>query len=385
MPTTRTLQRMVSAILLLLVPFSLSARTQTAPKATTFTFPLPDAQAESALTMAPGKQEVKFRKEPTFGNSKVIRRSLKVGPGKDDFLGYAVDFSNRTLYLDLNQNLDLTDDPQGIFKGLGNIRSAMFRDVAFIVRKNGIERRFRINFFLNDQDAFSSLSILLSHKGEIELEGKKWILEIQDNLDGVWDQKDRFLLRPVGLKSEEAFSSGFMPVSRRLFLAGHLYNIEFKFEAGSGPAALLAAFTEVSSPMAELNLDGESIQLLILRSDSGIALLDSPAHRVSLPVDRYRIHSMDVRSFQRTFKLANANVIPEFTPVAGAPFHLKAGGPLTSSATAEAFGSMLNLSYVLKGIGGEVYTVTDTNRSQPPKWSVYKGNRLLAAGSFEFG
>ena len=57
---------------------------------------------------------MKFRKEPDFGKDKVVRSALRIGPGKNDFMGFAVNLTRRSLYLDLNQNLDLTDDPDGI-------------------------------------------------------------------------------------------------------------------------------------------------------------------------------------------------------------------------------------------------------------------------------
>ena len=82
----------VCALLLPLILLSLPAPGRTDTKSATLTFQLSGAQSDTALTLVPGKQEVKFRKEPTFGNGKVLRRCLTVGPGKNDFVGYAVEF-----------------------------------------------------------------------------------------------------------------------------------------------------------------------------------------------------------------------------------------------------------------------------------------------------
>jgi hypothetical protein len=91
-------------------------RAQTATAGATLSFPLTFTEKGSSLSTVInlGGQEVKFRKEPDFGKDRIVRRALKVGPDKDDFIGIAADLTTHTLYLDLNQNLDLTDDPQGV-------------------------------------------------------------------------------------------------------------------------------------------------------------------------------------------------------------------------------------------------------------------------------
>ena len=282
--------------------------------------------------------------------------------------------------------LDLTDDPQGVFKGQGSNRSAMFRDVAFNVRKNGIERRFRMQFFLNDQDALSYLSILSSYKGEIELQGKKWLLEIQDNLDGVLDQKDRLLLQPVDHQANEAASSGFMPVPSRLFLEGHLYKVDFKYEAGSGPAPLLAGFTEMSSPMAEMALDGESIQLLdspkrLRNRAAGFTAatcfaarrqISGPFHfRPIVPTD---IQTCECKPHPGSLHCCRRSLAFEGR---GALDQQRDGSSLRQHAEPELCSK--------RGRRRKSMRLPTRTRSQPPKWAVYKGDRLLASGSFEFG
>jgi len=56
-----------------------------------------------------------FKKEPVFSGSKVIRGTLQLGGSKSDEMGFAWDRAAGKLYLDLNRNLDLTDDPAGVF------------------------------------------------------------------------------------------------------------------------------------------------------------------------------------------------------------------------------------------------------------------------------
>ncbi len=60
-----------------------------------------------------------FKKEPVFSGGEVIRGMLPLGSGTSDEMGFAWDRAAGKLYLDLNRNLDLTDDPAGVFSREG--------------------------------------------------------------------------------------------------------------------------------------------------------------------------------------------------------------------------------------------------------------------------
>ena len=60
------------------------------------------------------EKEIVFRKEPDFGGRSVIRGAITTGAGSTNFVGFALDLAKRTLYLDRNRNLDLTDDPSRV-------------------------------------------------------------------------------------------------------------------------------------------------------------------------------------------------------------------------------------------------------------------------------
>jgi len=62
---------------------------------------------------------------------------------------------------------------------------------------------------------------------------------------------------------------------------------------------------------------------------------------------------------------------------------LKIGAPLVPTIKAQRQGRILRLSFELLGVGGEAYTTGD--RSTPPTFTVYKGQREIASGEFEFG
>jgi hypothetical protein len=365
---------------------------QTAGAGKTLSFALNFVKQGAPLPIKVGKQEVRFRKEPAWGNDKILRRALVVGSEKSDFIGMAFNLTRRTLQLDLNQDLDLTNDPAGVFEGKwpsGNSSYIYFNGVQLDIHKNGMNRPSLLDIYVSNGDV-SLIYVRSSYQGEIELYGEKWRMQVSDNLDGVIDREDRFSISSLASSAaarSERTEFVALPVPKRLFLGGRQYQVEFTFARNEDVPSLTAGFSEINSPLAELILDGNSIQRLVLESaDAGLVVLDTPAKPISLPAGKYRIQSIALQgSLPYTINASNVSQIPAFTLTAGAPYHLKAGGPLRSGVTAVPSGSLLKLSYDLKGMGGESYSVANLNRSQPPKWIVYKGDHQVASGYFTYG
>ena len=367
----------------------LPAQAQTRSTGAVVSFPLNYVKKSTVFPISPGKQEVKFRKEPDFGRDKILRRALVTGPDKNDFMGFAVNFTERTLYLDLNQNLDLSDDPQGIYKGTGGSSSLQFKDVQVSLHKNGVDRFYSLDLLLiNGNIAY--LYVTSSYNGDIELDGRKWRLMVQDNLDGEINHQDRFSISLIAGSAEDrqrGLAYDAMPVSKDHFLCGHNYQVDFSFSAGSEAfAPLTAHFTEINSPTGELILDGQFIQRLVLQGEDVLALVDVSAQSTVLPIGKYRVQAIYLESpFTNSFNATSLDQIPQFSLVPGTPYRLKAGGPLESSVTAAVSGNVLKMNYVLRGAGGEQYANVNPDRSKPPRWAIYKGDRQLASGNFEFG
>ncbi len=372
---------------------SLPVRAQTTAGGTTLSFPMQYLEKGGNLltSIDPGKQEVKFRKEPDFGKDKILRRALTVGPGQSDFVGFAVDLTKRVLYLDLNQNLDLTDDPQGVFKAITSSGDLVyFREVALKLTKKGTERSYVLDpFYFYNGGSSNYIGVRSCYRADFELQGQKYRLEVQDNLDGELNRRDQFLIAPISGnaeadKSVSIFSQ--MPVPEKLYLGGRQYRLGFSFGQGTETAPLTASFTEMTVPLGELALDGQFVRRLVLDGEAGLAILDVPGQITSLPVDKYRIHGIYLQSgASKTTLTSTAPDVPQFSVVAGTPSRLKAGGPLESSVTVSASGKMLDLNYILKGVGGEKYSVSNPDRNKPPKYFIYRGDRLLGTGGFEFG
>lgn len=377
---------LVPSLCLLCAP----ACAQTAAAGTPLSFPLRFVEKSSSLSLSaePGKQEVKFVKEPDFGKDKILRNAFQVGPGKGDFLGFAVDFTRRTLYLDLNQNLDLTDDPQGVFQGEKSASpdTASFKNVRIRVQKNGIDRVYLLGSFYYFSDNSGYADIKSSYIGEVELYGRKWRLEVMDNLDGKIDDQDQFtiVLAAGGDDAKTPPPYAGMKVPQNLFLDSHQYELKFAYDPAPDTSPLTVHITEISAPVGNLILDGQFIRRLVLKG-KGLVILDSPAQANTVPVDKYQIQSVYLQAAGDPMLSTNASAIPSFSITAGAPVPLKIGGPVTSSVKAVSRGSTLQLNYLLKGAGGELYTAVKPDPKKPPKVVIYQGDRQLGTGNFEFG
>ena len=132
-----------------------------------------------------------------------------------------------------------------------------------------------------------------------------------------------------------------------------------------------------------LKIVGKGIEHLVLVDKDGKRhTFATPGEILSLPSGEY--HSDQVRlkggfswgirsrTNAYTFKI-DPNSTTEF----------KMGAPLTQTITVNRKGKILQLDYGLHGIGGEKYTRSD--RSNPPKFAVYKGDKKVDGDKFEFG
>jgi hypothetical protein len=68
----------------------------------------------------------------------------------------------------------------------------------------------------------------------------------------------------------------------------------------------------------------------------------------------------------------------------GEPVILESGGPLLPMVTVEHKGRLLVLTYGPTSAGGGQSANADA-RGEPPGFTVYKGQRKIASGQFEYG
>ena len=133
-----------------------------------------------------------------------------------------------------------------------------------------------------------------------------------------------------------------------------------------------------ASTMGELKLEGKYIERLALKQMNGpIKSIDHPAETTKLPTGKYllqEVRLIDGYSCRNNQWVIIANDKPAV---------LKYGAPLKQTVKIKRQGNVLLLNYELLGCGGETYT--SSNRSKPPTFTIYKGDKEIASDKFEFG
>ncbi len=340
--------------------------------------------------------EVTFKKEPDFGDHKIIRGAIPAAREEKDFLCFAWDVTKLKLYLDLNRNLDLTDDPSGVFQGQGKKYQQSFHNVRFKSINSQVPLLYQVTLSFSDYRIYGIplrclINVRSGWQGDIEFYGKKWQLRLADNLDGIIGPEDVLTLRPYKEGQEEPvdFSSyDRLDPPQRIFFDGHDYDLGFGFEPGAGGSQLVATFTESPSPLGALEMKGSHIRRLVLRgvkdSRSSLVLLDSPGNEVLIPArvyNRQRIFLDEGEIFRVLFAYSRN----EISVIQDKVTPLKLGVPLTHTVEMSRRGTELMLDYQLVGMGGERYINYGRNPRNRPTFAIYLGENKIGSGSFEYG
>ena len=129
----------------------------------------------------------------------------------------------------------------------------------------------------------------------------------------------------------------------------------------------------------ELKLEGKFIQKLILLNTEGQREeVDISGEKTDLPDGKYSVSEIHLEGGYKSRFGEQWITISSDEPAV-----LNAGGPLKSDLKVQRQGRILKLNYKLLGIGGESYT--SSNRSTPPQFTVYKGDKAISTGKFEYG
>jgi hypothetical protein len=342
-------------------------------------------------------QTIPFNKEPVAASGKTVRGVLNFGADSSNSIPFVWQCDAGKLYLDLNHNRDLTDDPSGVFlaRTARVVYYQTFTNIhlSFDTASGKCQVLADINFWNYGSRPSCNLSVRSFWQGKLTLQGRDWqagIVRNGLNQSGSFEG-GRLLLRPWEKRSQpfNAYDGSLATVSftRKLFVDGHAYQLDLAAGAQNGEARPVLQFTEQSVPLGELKITGKFIQRLVLPGGSYLVVLDQPAASVQVPTGSY--NQPDIRLEQNG---AEAFCNSGQQPVGGrisvadqTPTVLNVGGPLTNSVTASRHGQDLRLDYRLVGAGGETYQKAKQDRSQPPGFAIYKGDKKITSGTFEFG
>jgi hypothetical protein len=336
-----------------------------------------------------------FKQEPAFGGSRVNRGMLQLGGPTTNEMAFAWDRGARKLYLDLNRNLDLTDDPVGVFscgRSSGDYYQT-FTNVHLPCRTPAGDRQALVDLnFYNYRSLSCSAAVRSLWQGRVTLQGEDWQAGLLLNPFGRGASREsgNLLLRPWNDRNRSFSQYGgsleTFPFSRKLFFGRAAYQVQYTNETQADSSRLRLEFAEQLASLGDLRITGDSIERVMLEGGSYLVVLDRPGSVAKVPVGRYSTFKVCLRKGDTQAHLNDRMQAANkpLTVSEKAPTVLRAGGPLTNSVSVSRRGKNLSLNYELVGAGG-VYEMVNQDRTHPPEFTVYQGDRKVASGKFEFG
>jgi len=336
-----------------------------------------------------------FKKEPAFTGGKVTRGTLRLGGGASNEVAFAWDRAAGKLYLDLNRNLDLTDDPAGVFSRASRSGDMYqtFTNIHLPFRTQAGERQALVDLNFNAYAGLYCSAALRSFwQGKVILQSEEYQLGL---LAGSFEQGQslesvNLLLRPWAERNNSFSIYGgsleAVPFSQKLFVGNHAYQLQCTNEVQGDTAKVRVQFTEQQPGLGELKIAGEFVRRVALQGGPYLVVLDKPEPVVKVPVGSYGPVKVWLKKggVEATLDARTEAAAGRITVNDKRPAVLTVGGPLTNSVSISRRGKNLALNYQLVGAGG-AYQLVNQDRSHPPEFTVYQGDKKVASGKFEFG
>ena len=166
--------------------------------------------------------QASFDKETDFGGRDIIRGLIPAGAEEKDYIGYAWGVGTGKLYIDLNRNRDLTDDPNGVFETDRRGQSSYFEDVRFTVKVGSLEVPYVAHIGFNGP-GFAYMNVRSGFGADMELYGESWCFYVVDNMNGNLGAGD-YLSVAKDEKLRSQLSRDSLPIRKKFFFGGHLYD-----------------------------------------------------------------------------------------------------------------------------------------------------------------
>ncbi|MCX5636956.1 MAG: hypothetical protein NTX52_04585 [Planctomycetota bacterium] len=341
----------------------------------------------------PLDRNVPFDKEPQLGANGIFRGVLNY-PGQTNDnagVGFIWDKSEGRLYVDLNKDGDLTNDPNGILESERKQRADFQNFPAFPLSfstRNGISR-YQVKADMQGTEWFqqAGFTIRSGYSGQIDLYGGQWRFSVNDNFEGIVQKGSRLSVSPTGKDATNFISS--LPSPESLFLEGQCYDMAFEFRKSDNDyPALWCKLTERTVPLATLRVEGRWISQLVLGDDDVLVLPPLTEGAFSVPAMPLSVKKCCLKYEKDKPEISPKANMPSVHLLENQEMVLRIGGPLGNSVDIKRAGKILKFNYELVGVGGEKYDVqqiTNYDNNKKPSIAIYKGDMQLAGGKFEFG
>jgi hypothetical protein len=342
-------------------------------------------------------QSAPFKKEPAAVSGKIIRGVLNFSGGSSNAISFLWQREAGKLYLDLNRNQDLTDDQAGVLsarRGPGSIIQTFTNvHLLFYTSSGKCPALIDLSFWDYGPRPSCYAAARSFWQGKVTLHGQNW--------------QAGFV--PMGLHPAGSFENGWLvlrqwqecnqtlndysgtlsmiPFTRKLFVGGHAYQLTSIAGSQNSEARPELQFAEQTVALGQLKITGKFIHRLTLSGGPYLVVLDHPVEVVEVPIGRYNppdilLEQGDTKAYclSRHWGFGQRISVDGKTP----PI-LTVGGPLTNSVTVTRQGQDLLLNYQLIGVAGQIYQLANRDYAHPPEFAVYKGDRKIASGKFQYG
>jgi hypothetical protein len=327
-------------------------------------------------------QEVVFKNEPEFPGDAIWRGAFETEGETLPFLPFAWDETSGVLHVDFNRNYDLTDDVQGPFRfspDAGEIK------LNWTVEQEGLRLAYHGSAtFWRTPELWAFFHISSGWKGEVKLDGYPFEVFVIENGDGILDSGDRLYLNRV--EAPEAYDN--IPLPRHIWLRNERLSAEWAFVPGAkeddeadSPPALRLVLAQDRGETGIVRFDQRHVQELVL-TGTGLIVRDQPEAKAEIPAGEYTLERLGLdggMSFQLGMEPPE---VPSLVVTPQQETLFPWGMPLQTVTTAEREGRNIQISFAMKGAGGERY---GTNLSQAPEFVLTQGGKVLVSDKFQFG
>jgi hypothetical protein len=386
-----------------------------------------------------------FPQEPGLPDDELVRGVLRFGGNPTNAMRFLWQPSAKKLLLDLNRNLDLTDDAGGVFPGRTTgppnpaVCQQVFTNVHLSFPTTSVGAPMLVDLkFLQLRDKGRLLVNVMARsywQGKVTVAGQEWELGLLQNLSDEpgsfehgqlllrpWSERHQafsgwsgsadswaapFEYRNRALKAADAFE-----LSRQVFFEGHAWRLDWQAEPATDGAPFAVQLTEQHPALGTVEITGRFVERLVLAGGPYAVVLVRPSGSVTIPAGSYYqpnvwLKQGQVQAYFNSLPKSGKATEPDnklgggIRPSSAAaeavkvvvvnerqPAVLAVGGPLTNSILLTRYGRDLNLTHRVLGAGGGEYKLWEYWRARPdsaPEYAIYAGAKKLASGKFEFG
>jgi hypothetical protein len=207
-------------------------------------------------------------------------------------------------------------------------------------------------------------------QGKVMLQGQEWQAGLLGAPAGEWVtfEGGNLLLRPWTERSRPfSVNSGSLeafPFSRKLFFGNRAYQLQCTNEVQGDGVKVRMRFVEQELRLGELRVTGQFVRRITLEGGPYLVVIDQPEATVKVPVGRYKEAKVCLRRGEAAAHLDG-------------PWEAAVGRITVAERN-------LMLLYRLTGAGGP-YQMVNEDRSHPPEFTIYQGDKKVGSGKFEFG